>query len=320
MRLFLQRKWHSFTQWCKTPWQTISFVRFFVLGLAVLVVVWLGLAFGLVHIIDDDPDYTPPEMAGPRTVAVLAGLLEREVNDHGWTANDPWFLPGWILDNKPSYQQGILRSISRMTIELRDSLARVRGSSTVDPNLERAAGLLQYPPDRWYFDFSASILPVARAESQYRQAAVRLRAYGEAVVADEAVYERRADNLRAAIERISADLGALVGQIYSQKPTFWLWDRDSDNLFYGAKGQVYAYGLLLAALREDFADVIDNHNLGNQWARTEESFQRGSALQVWVVIQGAPDSQLIPSHLMGMGFFLLQGRTQLKEIADILRN
>jgi len=38
-----------------------------------------------------------------------------------------------------------------------------------------------------------------------------------------------------------------------------------------------------------------------------------------VVVNGAADSQFLPSHLVAQGFYLLRARTQLREVADILR-
>ena len=38
----------------------------------------------------------------------------------------------------------------------------------------------------------------------------------------------------------------------------------------------------------------------------------------WVVVNGAPDSQILPSHLVAQGFYLLRGRTQRREITNIL--
>jgi hypothetical protein len=49
-----------------------------------------------------------------------------------------------------------------------------------------------------------------------------------------------------------------------------------------------------------------------------DSFRAAATLQPWVVVNGAPDSQVLPSHLAAQGFFLLRARTQLKEINDIL--
>jgi len=48
------------------------------------------------------------------------------------------------------------------------------------------------------------------------------------------------------------------------------------------------------------------------------SFRAAAGLQPWVIVNGAPDSQLLPSHLASQGFFLLRARTQLREITNIL--
>jgi len=45
---------------------------------------------------------------------------------------------------------------------------------------------------------------------------------------------------------------------------------------------------------------------------------QAASLQPWVVINGAPDAQFMPSHLAAQGFFLLRARTQLREITNIL--
>ena len=75
-----------------------------------------------------------------RTVAVLADLIDREVNQNRWVANDPPFLPAYLLDNMPAYQMGMMSAVGRFTTELRDRIARVRGSSAADPDLESAGG------------------------------------------------------------------------------------------------------------------------------------------------------------------------------------
>src|SRR5262245_39272401 len=51
-----------------------------------------------VHKIDDDPDFAPAQVEpnASRTVAMAAALVDREVNQHSWPANHPWFLPGAI--------------------------------------------------------------------------------------------------------------------------------------------------------------------------------------------------------------------------------
>ena len=114
---------------------------------ALLIVYYFGGMLWL-HEIDDDPGFAGASSApegGSRAVAVAADLIDREINTHRWVANDPFFLPGSMLDNMPAYQQGIVTAISRFTLELADQIARTRGSSQVDPDLDTASGLLRYP-------------------------------------------------------------------------------------------------------------------------------------------------------------------------------
>ncbi len=136
-----------------------------------LLIYYLGGAWW-VHKIDDDPAFTPPEpiAGGSHAVDMAAALINREVNVNGWPANDPFFMPGAILDNMPNYQTGMIYALSRFAIELSDQLGRSRGSSSIDPDLDRAAGLLKYPGNIWIFDFSRSLAPTASSESQYREA------------------------------------------------------------------------------------------------------------------------------------------------------
>jgi len=59
------------------------------------------------HEVDDDLAYMPDIAAAPggsRAVAMAAGLITREVDRHGWTANDPFFMPSALLDNMPNFQ------------------------------------------------------------------------------------------------------------------------------------------------------------------------------------------------------------------------
>ena len=37
-----------------------------------------------------------------------------------------------------------------------------------------------------------------------------------------------------------------------------------------------------------------------------------------IIINGSPDAQMTPSHLISLGFYLLRARTQMEEVANIL--
>ena len=172
-------------------------------------------------------------------------------------------MPGYVLDNMPNYQQGIIYAISRFAVEMTDQIGRSRGSSEVDKDLDKASGLLKYPGTTWIFDFSTSIVPTASSESQYRSARRSLLAYNQRLASGEAKFERRADNLQATLLRFTADLGSSSAVIddHLAKAGQWGIDTEADDIFYSAKGRLYAYYLILRDLGKDFESVNANKEL-----------------------------------------------------------
>jgi hypothetical protein len=292
-----------------------------VILLGLLLVYYLGGMFWL-HRIDADPQFgleTSAPEGGSRSVALTADLIDREINTNRWVANDPFFMPGSMLDNMPAFQQGIIAALSRFAIELTDQIARTRGSSQVDADLNTAAGLLRYPGTIWIFDLSTSLAPTASSESQYRRAMTALRDYNQRLAQGDAVFETRSDNLLETLNRIAADIGSSSAALdeHLAQSGFGL-DFQADDLFYANKGRLYAYYLLLRELGQDYARVIAERGLAPTWNQMLDSFRAAATLQPWVIVNGAPDGQLLPSHLAAQGFFLLRARTQLREITNIL--
>ncbi len=292
------------------------------LTLVILIALYYSLGALLVHEVDDDPAFgaTDPQEAGSRAVAVAAALIQREVDDHEWVANDPFFLPGAVLDNMPNFQQGVIGALSRFAIEMTDQIGRTRGSSQADADLDKAAGLLKYPGDIWLFDFSTSWAPTASSESQYRAARAALLDYNRRLASGAAVFERRADNLMATLDRIAADLGSLSAVVdrHIADEAGSPLDFQADDIFYRTKGRLYGYFLLLRELGVDFEKVILDRDLALAWAQMLETFEAAATMQPWVILNGAPSSQFVPSHLAAQGFYLLRARTQLREVTNIL--
>ncbi|MGI9503182.1 MAG: DUF2333 family protein [Geminicoccaceae bacterium] len=305
-------------------WLTLKALAFVPVALILLILVYYVVGMILLHRVDDDIEFGQPTSApdgASVTVATVADLIEREAVDHRWLSNDPFFMPGYLLDNAPNFQQGILTALFRFTSELRDEIARTRGSSSEDPDAKDAAGFLSYSPFVWIYNPEVSWwTPTAPSEKQYEQGMQALRRYNERVAEGEARFEARADNLQTLIDRVTSDIGGVSATIsgHIEKNSSNLLDFRADNLFYANKGRLYAYYLLMRAMREDFTDVISERSLGSAWGLTLESLEQAATLQPWVVTNGMPDSQLRPSHLAAQGFYLLRARTQLKEISNIL--
>jgi hypothetical protein len=306
------------------PYTPRSFARLLWFPAALLAAAAFYYLGGALYVqeIDDDPDYATevevPEAAS-RAVHVAALLVDREVNLHHWVANDPAFLPGYLLDNMPNFQTGLVGALGRFATELRDGLGRMRGSSGADPDLESAAGRLNYPGDVWIFEWSRTPVQPS-SESQYRRAFDDLRRYNERLAQGQAMFDRRADNLQAALDRIAADVGGLSAALAREVElgaARWV-DTTADDVFYQSKGRLYAYYLLLRELRRDFAAVVDERGLGGVWDEMLASLRAAAIVRPWIVANAALDSQTTPNHLAAQGFLLLRARTQLREITDIL--
>lgn len=306
--------------WLKDkPWGKI------LAAVVLLLLLYYPVGMILVHRIDDDVTFTLPAgttpPGGSQAVAMAAALIDREVDQNRWVANDPFFLPGSMLDNMPHYQLGMISALGRFAFELTDLLGRTRGSSQTDPDLQEAAGLLQYSGTKWVFDFSTSLMPTAAAEAQYRKARKALLAYNRRLADGKAVFERRADNLMGTLDRIALELGsasaALDKHIHESGGGFIDWH--ADDIFYTVKGQAYAYTMLLRALKQDFAGLSRENEIAPAWDAMLDSLDKAATLRPWVVVNGAPDSQFLPSHLASMGFYVLRARTQIREIVSILQ-
>lgn len=295
--------------------------------LFLLLLLYYPLGAWWVENIDDDPNFAAATKdaqtnpASSRAVDVAIALIDREVNQHRWVSNDPFFLPGSILDNMPNFQQGILQALWRFALEMTDQIGRTRGSSSADPDLEQATGLLKYPPNVWVWNPSVSLMPSATSESQYRAALRALRNYNLRLANNSAVYEKRADNLLVTLDRIAADLGSASAQLeqhIADHSGDWI-DLQADDIFFNIKGRLYTYGLLLRALGEDFAPMIQERDMRNAWDQTTESLLKGASIHPLLIMNGATDALIEPNHLANEGFYLLRARTQLRELTNILQ-
>ena len=287
------------------------------------VIYYLGGAFW-VDRIDDNPEFgvgleVPPEAS--RSIAVAAALIDREVDQNRWLANDPPFLPGYLLDNAPNFQRGLMSAVGRYTVELRDRLSRVRGSSRSDPQIESAAGRLNYPGDVWLFEWSSAPVQPS-SESQYRRGKEDLLGFNSRLADGQGVFERRADNLQNTLDRIANDIGAssaILAQRVDDDAGAW-FDTTADDVFYETKGRLYGYHVLLREMRTDFAEILDGRGLQSSWDEMLASLRAAATLHPWIVMNGDPSGLASPNHLANQGFFLLRARTQLREIKDILVN
>jgi hypothetical protein len=261
-------------------------------------------------------------------VDTVADLIDFNVNQNAWISSMILYKLGlfgidWdstpFFDNKASFQRGVNQAVRRTTIELVDTLGRVRGTSQIDSNLQSARGNLQFDEYTWYFGLRP-FGPKTPTPSFYRASIKDLRAFNDRLEKCQAVFDARADNLLSFTDRIAKDIGATSAILRdrSEKYNSGWFDTRADDLFWFAYGQLYGYYGILSAARADFRDVIAQRDLGELWRSLEEQLRAALNIQPVIISNGSESGWLMPSHLATIGFYVLRVSSYLVEIRQVL--
>ncbi|BAE53211.1 DUF2333 family protein [Paramagnetospirillum magneticum] len=297
--------------------------RFVLWAFAVVVVLVFPIAMLVISKVDDNPDFASGNATAPRSrgVAVAAALVGRELDVSKWHANDPFFMPGAWLRDMPAFQLGLVGGLSRLVGALNSEKGVAFGPNGTDVNLNHAAGLLKYPGTVWKFDTHKSWLPTASAEKQYRNAQRSLDLYNDMVAAGSASFERKPEALAAAVEALIRDLDevteAIDHHLADKRPV--LLDFSVDGVFYGNKGRLYAYSIVLRELGRDFEKVLADRRQTEAWTRMVDQLAGAARLRPWLVWSAAPDSSFLPNHLAAQGYAALRVRMQAAEMLAALK-
>ena len=261
-------------------------------------------------------------------VDATADLIDFNVNQNAWLSSNilyklglfglPWDRTPYF-DNKAAFQRGVNQAIRRTAIELVDTLGRVRGTSGIDADLQKARGNLQFDEETWYFSLSP-FGPKTPTPSFYRAAIKDLKSFNTRLEKCEAVFDARSDNLLLFVDRIANDIGATSAILRERSENYnsgW-FDTRADDRFWFAYGQLYGYYGILTAAKVDFQDIIAQRGLTQLWNELEEQLRAALNIQPAIVSNGAESGWLMPAHLATLGFYLLRARSNLVEARLVL--
>ena len=244
-----------------------------------------------------------------RAVFAASQLTLREVVQHHWTPADPFFLPGWLLTAMPRFQQGMVAAIAKFA----ESVAVLDGGN--DPELAQAAGLYKYPPNVWRVASGIAWLPTAPSSRQYRIAAHGLEDYTNNLARkDQPNPLQQNTGIQAVLDTAAADLTVLVDRLdrhLEGEPTI-MFDYTGRDLFQSGRGHAYAWGIILAELAKDNAEVLNGHGLDGQWRRMVDLLLRAAAMDPVMVLSGGDG--MLANHPAQQGFMLLRAKTLMAEI------
>lgn len=261
-------------------------------------------------------------------VEVAADLIDFNVNENAWISSMLLYKIGFFgldwddtpwLDNEASFQRGINQAVRRTSVELVDSLGRVRGTSGINSDLQRARGNIQFDEETWYFGLSP-FGPKTPTPSFYRAAMKDLRTFNTSLGKCEAIFDGRSDNLVEFLDRIANDLGntsAILRERSENHNGGW-FDTRADDRFWFAYGQLYGYYGILSAAGADFENVVAQRGLTPIWTETIKQLRAALRIQPLIISNGEEAGWIMPTHLATMGFYILRVRSNLVEMRDIL--
>lgn len=273
---------------------------------------------------------TPPADTCERSaiVDVTADLIDYNVNQNAWISSMILYKAGLFgmdwdhtpwLDNKASFQRGVNEAVRRTTVELVDSLVRMRGTSGINPLLQSVRSKMQYDEGNWYFGLSP-FGPLTPTPSQYRAAMTDLRTFNDELAKCAATFDARADNFLEFMDRISSSIGSTSAMLRERSENFdggW-FDTRADDRFWFAYGQLYGYYGVLSAAGADFDGIITQRGLAPIWGESIKQLRASLRIQPLIISNGQEDGWIMPTHLATLGFYVLRVRSNLVEMRDIL--
>jgi hypothetical protein len=261
-------------------------------------------------------------------VDTAANLIDFNVNQNDWISSTLMYKLGFFgvdwdhtpfFDNKANFQRGINEAVRRATVEMVDSLGRMRGTSGINSNLQSARSKLQYDEANWYFGLHP-IGFLSPTPQQYRVGIQNLSDYNKELASCAATFDARSDNLVEFLDRATSSLGSTsdILRERSENHNGGWFDTRADDRFWFAYGQLYGYYAIMTATRADFSNVIKERNVGSLWDRLESQFKAALRIQPFIISNGAEDGWIMPNHLSTMGFYILRVRANMTEIRDVL--
>jgi hypothetical protein len=254
-----------------------------------------------------DLDYARSER-GLTVVDAAASLIRHEVDDHLWTPNLPIIFPGYILDNMPAFQSGIIWS-ERV-------LAKTLKHSFDSKDLDKAAELLDYPTNIWLLSKKNNLSLAPSSGAQYRKARQAMLQFNEkqnAPIDDKAF-------LLSVLKQIQKKFGAIDASLQRQvqeESSGW-FDFKADDVFYTNQGRLYGFYVFLKALAQDYKELIVQADQYQAWTSVLKTLEDGLATDPFIVRNGTPDAFLTPNHLIVLDFYTLKAQYGLAQIAAAL--
>ncbi|MBQ9731715.1 MAG: DUF2333 family protein [Alphaproteobacteria bacterium] len=287
----------------------IIFVMFFIL--------YYPLGAILTHNINTDLNYEPDtEKATSASIAALSHLIYQEVYENTWTPSLPFIFPAAILDNMPSFQQGVISSVQKTAEALAQTQTGVIASEQQNPLLT-AAELLKYPPTIWMFSANNQLAP--SSNSQYRRARKHLQKYNDLISDGRASFSVTPDNLRILLNAVGKDLFNTAINLEDHiREHNGITDIKSDESFYYTQGKMFGYYIISKGIMNDYKNILIDYNLYPIFTSIQKALENASLLSPLIIRNSNPQSIFGANHLFVLGHYALKTSLLIRQLISKL--
>lgn len=242
-------------------------------------------------------------------VALMAELIEREVDNHIWTPNLPPIFPAYVLDNMPNFQKGVISCV-------RDMVLSFKNLDLQNKNLSKAARLLKYPPDVWLMKQKSAFSLAPSSNSQYRKAKRELEEFTKHAQLFPSTY-----NLQKILASLSSHLNKNILKNEEQITEHYSAFNSSqaDDVFYFNKGYAFALWQICDALGHEFKDALLSTDAYDSWTYLIGSLRHAAQYSPAIVRNAKSDSIFSPNHLIVQNYYLSRALTNIEKIENKLR-
>ena len=245
---------------------------------------------------------------GRAMVSMITELMRVQLNGFGgWLPNDLPFTPGYMLDNLPNFQLGVLRVVRHSSRVLRDHLTRQRTSDAVHKETDLAYTSYANDPLKWAFPSAEG------AFNRGNEALLRFRAD----LGGNAHFYPRADNLVQLLEQFVSELGAVTTRLLESKDSTKVGWLQIDDNFYHAQGVGFAMLGIMKAVRNDFQTVLQDKNAQEITELIIRSLQE-SQFEPLIITNGDKNG-VLANHSNNLKVYLDDARQKIKSLMSILQ-
>jgi hypothetical protein len=254
-------------------------------------------------------DRSPAEtVRGVAFVSAVIKPLEFELQERrlGWRPNDVV----QYTDNVNNFQLGVLEATRRATTRLAERISRTGTTNVLDENLERAMNCFMIDPDSY-------LLP--SAESKYEEGLEELRTYKKRLIAGDAEFYTRADNLIPLLVAFADLLGSCDDNLVkaTEKDGTPVSTFAADDYFYYAKGVASAVLPILEAVAEDFQETLITRRAMDVLHHAIHACREASEMAPLIVLEGDMDG-IFANHRANMAAHISHARFYLDVLAATL--